>query len=491
MVQKLVHIDTLEYTAEGLKTKEPINLVVGEHNRIVLVRPDRRKALSLGAGSFGVDSCFPTPGVLSVSMIAAAQNTVNALLGLNPTSIFQVYGHADPSGDDQLNKELSDKRAEAVRAFLVADIDAVQSLCRSEDWGLREHQLMLRTLKCDPGPIDGEAGTLTAAATRLFQYEYATGVFHRHRTDDEPSVSLESTGELDESTVEALVEAYVLSTSAGLDESQLHPTHAAVGCSEYNRIAPEANSYNRRVSLVVHQMLPVHHDAAPCVAGDVSVCPVDNQDELATCLWYREHVRDTDVSKIQHRHFDLRWLPLTNGCVLLSALTTLPDDEDVVFEVFRTRPVTSADSLGEDSLDAAISEKLAGVIRGSVAQVVWEPPEGMDVFRPQVEPMEDDLSFEELLAAETRVRIPLFRVSGGGIDVFSGPPGRELLRIPAELPDETEHRTGFTAMDWFGNIYQQSSHATARADSALHPLRDGEPSVWGHRHMDRAPGGKK
>ena len=31
-----VHIDTLEYTREGLKSREPIPLQVGQHYRVVL-----------------------------------------------------------------------------------------------------------------------------------------------------------------------------------------------------------------------------------------------------------------------------------------------------------------------------------------------------------------------------------------------------------------------------------------------------------------------
>ena len=258
-----VHIDTLESTREGLKTREPINLQVGSHNRVVLVRPDRRPPLAVNPGTFQHDSCFPNPGVLSVCMIAAAQNAVNLVLGLSPTSIFQIFGHAEPAGDEAHNKELSDKRAAAFRACLVGDFEALQALGDAEGWGTTEAQVMLRTLKCDPGPIDGKAEKLTGHAARLFQYEYLSGVFHRHLPDVSPAEEVDPNGELDDATRRALVESYVLATSPHLAQEQLHPSHPVAGCSEYNLRDPEDPSSNRRVTLLVHPSLPPHHSAAP------------------------------------------------------------------------------------------------------------------------------------------------------------------------------------------------------------------------------------
>ena len=256
MIEIRVHIDTLEYTSKGLNTREPIELTVGEHNEIVLVRPERRQPVAVNAGTFRHDSCFPTPSVLSVCMVAAAQNLLNLVLGVTPSSVFQVFGHAEPSGDESHNKRLSDRRAAAFRASLVADVDVMQELATSEGWGLAEDQVMLRALKCDPGPIDGEAGALTRNATFLFQHEYQDGVFHRHLPDYTQREELNPSGELDDATRRALVEAYLLCTSAHLSPAQLHPTHPAAGCSEYNLRDSQDPPSNRRVSLIVHPGLP-------------------------------------------------------------------------------------------------------------------------------------------------------------------------------------------------------------------------------------------
>lgn len=481
-----VHIDTLKYTREGLATKEPIDLRVGEHNQVVLVRPERRKALALGSGSFAVGSVFPTPGVLSVSMIAAAQNKVNVLLGLNPSSIFQVYGHADTSGDEVGNKTLTDKRAQAVKAVLTADVDAFAQLADEEGWGLREHQVMLRSLKCDPGAIDGEPGDMTTAAVELFQHEYMGGVFHRHQAGREPAETLDVDGRLEGTTVAALLESYVLSTSAHLTEEQIHPTHAAVGCSEFNLADLDNKSSNRRVSLVVHPTLPPHHDAAPCIEGDSEVCPIDGRHPRVGCLWYREHVIDPGPAELVHRHFDLRWLLLPNDRVLLSALTTLADGDEIVFQVFRTKPLGSSDLISEAVLGEPISDEISGLIRGSVAQLAWDDPIAPSLLEPTVEPIEEGIDLHALLSLENRVRLPVFTVRGGGVRVISGPPGRELERLPPEFHTEEAHRTGFAGVDWFGRVYQHGSTSEPRPSASAHPLQAEHAPLWAHRHMHRA-----
>lgn len=482
-----VHIDTLKYTRDGLATKDPVGLRVGEHNRVVLVRPERRKALALGSGSFAVGSAFPTPGVLSVSMIAAAQNKVNVLLGLNPSSIFQVYGHADTSGDESGNKALTEKRAAAVKAVLVADVDAFAELAADERWELREHQIMLRALKCDPGAIDGEPGDMTSAAVELFQHEYMGGVFHRHLAGREPAEVLEVDGRLEGATVSALLEAYVLSTSAHLTDAQIHPTHPAVGCSEFNRIDLESPASNRRVSLVVHPTLPPYHDAAPCTEGDADACPIDGRHPRVGCLWYREHVVDPNSDELVHRHFDLRWLLLPNDRLLLSALTTLPDGEDIVFQVFRSMPLGPNDPISDATLGEPISDEMPGMIRGSVAQLAWDDPRAPSLLEPDVEPIEEGIGLDALLSVQNRVRLPVFTIRGGGVRVISGPPGRELERLPPEFHTESEHRTGFAGVDWFGRVYQHGSTSEPRRNVAAHPLQAEHAPLWAHRHMHRTP----
>ncbi len=114
----IVDQDSLEYTPrDGLKTREPIPLTVGAHNRIVIRRPPRKQSASAYA-AFRHDSAFPHGSALAV------------LLGLSFGAFFagrregsserraQIYGHAEPSGDEDHNKALSERRAKAFAALL-------------------------------------------------------------------------------------------------------------------------------------------------------------------------------------------------------------------------------------------------------------------------------------------------------------------------------------------------------------------------------------
>lgn len=482
-----LHADELEYTSEGLKPPSTIDLEVGVHNKVVIVRPTRVKAVPIGYGSFVVDSAFPTPGVLMLGMRVALQELASDFFGTKDAGVYQFFGHADRSGQEAYNKELSDRRAEATRALFVGDVDAMQAIAREEDWGTTEHQVMLRVLRCDPGSIDGVVGDVTKAATTVFQREYADGVFHRHTTERPRQTSLAEDGALDSTTTDALLEAFVTATSPGLAEERLHPTHPVVGCSEFNRVAREHPAYNRRVSLVVHDPLPAFHDRAPCTLGDHSVCPVDKEDSPSNCLWYRTHVIDAPTDDVVHRHFDLRWLEAGDGRIVLSALTTLPDDSAISFQVFRTKPISSPDDIRDDSLAEARSDILAGVIRYGVAQVVWEPPELFSVH--DVDAWLVPVALNDVAArrsAAPRARVPVFRVDGGGTTALSPTPGRELARIPRDPPDTAEPSdVGLTTIDAFGRVFQHGRHEAVRAGPQLHPLYDAEPRIVLARHINR------
>lgn len=452
-----IHADELEYTPEGLRTRENIGLEVGVHNRVQITRPQRRAGLPIGRGGFPHDSAFPTPPTLA----ALVAPFFNDLLGDNEQSIYQVYGHAQSDGSEAHNKELSDRRAEVMRAMLVGDVDAIQAVADSESWGAREQQVMLRALHCDPGLIDGELGPLSEVAVRDFQEDYIDGIFHRGGEASPKDLDLVPDGDLGPKTSKALVEAYVYAHSSLLSEERLHPTHPVVGCSEFNLlpgVEPQA-AMNRRVTLVVHEQLPPFYDQAPCTLGDHSVCPVDDE-KPARCLWYREHVEDSAEAPVDI-HVDLRWLPLSDGRVLLSALSTLEDGEEVEFQVHRAKPIRGPEDIAETSLAEAISEPLAGIVTLGVAQVVWKPEEGFDPF--DFDDWYDAIDYETVasnpMAAfgeSNRLRPPLFTVRGGGSTAVSEPPGQQLHRLRLTNEDGSPATDGKTAwgVDNYGRVIQ-------------------------------------
>ena len=69
--------------------------------------------IQLGGGAFSAGSAALRPEA------AAALDTVAAAAGADPAARIRIVGHTDASGDPRANQELSRRRAEAVRTFLV------------------------------------------------------------------------------------------------------------------------------------------------------------------------------------------------------------------------------------------------------------------------------------------------------------------------------------------------------------------------------------
>lgn len=371
-----VHIDTLEYTRSGLKTREPISLQVGEHNRVVLVRPARAPAFAASYACFASGSSFPGPAFLSLLLhehqLGAGQSTLEDALA---TGQLRVFAHTDPSGSEAANKDTADRRATAARALLCADLDTLLNISSAEGWGTPLDQLMLRCLACDPGPIDGKHQELTEAATLRFQEQYIASRYHRP-ADALFHPDLKLDGRLGERTFEALLDAYVHHFSPRLPPSQFLE-EAPNGCAAFNLATEDtASAANRRVSLAVHTTVPAYPDSKPCTEGNTEVCPiVPTTSSRASCMWYREHVDDPPAQTALHYNFLPSWLPLNNGRYMLSVVTTALDGEEIHFEVFG-----SEDRVGPPSLRPARVVDDWGITRvavpakGGVAQVVWEPP---------------------------------------------------------------------------------------------------------------------
>lgn len=103
-----------------------------------------------------------------------------------PQSPISIFGHADPTGDDNYNKELSGRRALAIYGLLVRDVELWDELYQQESagdrWGLRSVQRMLALLvdaQDQPyysGPVDDWFGAGSQQALQHFQADHALDV---------------------------------------------------------------------------------------------------------------------------------------------------------------------------------------------------------------------------------------------------------------------------------------------------------------------------
>ena len=367
--ERRIHADTLDYTREGLATPEPIQLTVGTHNKIVIVRPERRIPAVVGARGFPHDLAYPLLATLWQVWAIAKVSTpfTHHETSAGRQAMYQVYGHTSASGDEAHNKDLSDRRAAVGLALLQSDAEGLRAVADEEGWGPREYQSMLRTLACDPGPTDGKVGERTDGAAAIFRERYGKGVYHR-RHGRTPAHSVESAEGLDAATIDALFDAYVHAHGAALPADALHPTHPASGCSEFNALGPDSGANDRRLTIISHPA-PPEHQKAPCTKGDANACAVVD-DEPQSCLYYREHV--AEGHEVGVRFVDPRWLWLGEDRYLLSALTDLAGDADVVFDVFdASERVRGSASVTAPWVEQPRAHSLAGVILRGVAQVIW------------------------------------------------------------------------------------------------------------------------
>lgn len=361
-----VHLDTLEYTRQGLRTRTPIDLATSSHNRVVLVRPTLASVPFTAQHGFALDRAFPLPATLA--LLWAYRPRTSPLppheVPPGPRGTLQVFGHADATGDEDHNKALSERRAAVVVALLETDVDAMLALASEDGWTPWEYQVLLRVLGSDPGPTDGDPRSLTDRAVSHFATRYRSGHFH---VDSAPRVPHLEAKAFDAPTVEALLDAFVHAHAPDLSNCTLHPVRPSVGCSEFNLLAPEG-SRNRRVSLLAALDDP-HPENAPCTQGDPAPCAIVGEGSYG-CMWYREHVHAEPEQA--PALYDPRWLALPDGSYSLSVLTNLPDDALVIFDVFEHDAPVSTQRAVTD-LERRWSDPLSAPSIGGVATVRWVP----------------------------------------------------------------------------------------------------------------------
>lgn len=83
----------------------------------------------------------------------------------NPAPPITIFGHADPVGEFDYNKKLSEKRAKAVYGVLLQSPAEWREIFKKDD-EIRYLQESLRDSGSDPGGIDGDFGPLTEAAVK-------------------------------------------------------------------------------------------------------------------------------------------------------------------------------------------------------------------------------------------------------------------------------------------------------------------------------------
>ncbi len=439
-----IHLDTLQYTRKGLKTREGIALDVGHDHRVVLVRPDRVAAPATSGVAFAPNCAFPRPGLLmSLWTAKPTRSAFTHHRGQDPRwggRHVQLFGHTDP--DERDAKALSERRARVAAALLTSDVHLFESVCAEERWGDWTIQSMLRALACDPGPVDGAIERLTIAAVHTFAERYNRGVYHRDHPDSGPR-ALEPSDALDENTRCAIREAFVLVHGLGPGSHTLLPHHATHGCSAFNRLG-DATPTNRRMTILSHAAIPVLSENAPCTVGDEQACAVVD-DHPYSCMWFREHAIETTPAP--PRLFDPRWLWIRDDRYVLSALTTAEDGESVLFEV------------SDGGAKASDGEGLEGVVRGGVAAVVWASGMAHD---------EADGRPSDLAEPRFRVHHPAFEASS----TEAKWPEREALEVLQLCDDAASvHRWSggirVTAQDGSYERYTPYSEAIARSTRHL------------------------
>ncbi len=142
-------------------------------NRLCVGFPTPAAGWRLYDGYFAFDSSVPRPEISKELRRLRALVTQTG----GKTRWASIFAHADPVGDDDYNKKLSGRRARAICALLVRNVDAWLELFLDREtdiWGLQSTQLMLAHLEESgvpyyEGPLNGQSTSATEQAIRRFQ----------------------------------------------------------------------------------------------------------------------------------------------------------------------------------------------------------------------------------------------------------------------------------------------------------------------------------
>ncbi len=124
---------------------------------------------------------------------------LKALLDKHPGSKLAIFGHADPTGNDDFNKVLSGRRAQAIFGMLVRDVELWKDLYFHHDnagkdrWGVRPVQIMLNMV--GPTQVGSATGVIDQPTKdALADFEQANGLptkgFNKNEEIDAPTFGL-------------------------------------------------------------------------------------------------------------------------------------------------------------------------------------------------------------------------------------------------------------------------------------------------------------
>jgi hypothetical protein len=247
----------LAFSAEALATDSTHTLNV---RRTPAPPTQFRGCARIQGVTFEFDQSFVRPSVVA-DLVPLEEK-----LKKHPDAKVIIFGHTDKVGSETYNKDLSERRARSVYAFITNQPDLWEELYQKENWGIRAVQEILKDMggRYDPGPVDGIDGPQTKQAVRNFQEDNGLAV----------------DGVAGPNTRNTLFTAYMSGKhDIEIDDGRFFdPKH--MGCGEFNPIVEteDPNEENRRVTFFL--FAPDRLPRIPCLHGDLGPCRVQTGQPL-------------------------------------------------------------------------------------------------------------------------------------------------------------------------------------------------------------------
>lgn len=256
----------------ALDDLHPIGLVRGA--TVTLVLTPYFRCFEVPGAAFDFERSFPRSAVLPAIASIVAQ------IARDPGRRAMVFGHTDRTGSEEANKQLSERRAEAVRCLLSHDAERWAQLFRGdrsplvpERWGAFEIQHMLNALGCGdaagkPLDEDGVLGQRSSEALARFQRGAYPGRLPEQK-------ALPATGRLDDATTEQLFLAYARrATPTPVAQDRFVPVGGSpfMGCGGFNPFTVDDSDAESRRAVVFVFDPAAEPTGLPCKIGDVGPC---------------------------------------------------------------------------------------------------------------------------------------------------------------------------------------------------------------------------